>query len=143
MTQEEYNKVKEYSNKLEKLNKICTWIEDNFEKELIDFFDNLISIEGWEIIAHDTHRWVRSDGFYEVEFNIKTNIPDFEIYIRTKCGDMDLQEMWSENNPQKVHSLRECYMDSTWNWHYFVDMFLSEINEQIENGNFKIDENNG
>lgn len=144
MTREEYDKIQEYSDRLAEMNKSTKqsdkWLDDDFEKEIFEFFDRIIDNEDWKIIASDTHRWVSTDGFYEVQFEIETGLPDGEIYVTTKCGDWDLEEEWSKNNPQEVYTLRDCYMSTTWNWHYFVDCFLSEINEQIEAGNFKLDE---
>jgi len=46
-------------------------------------------------------RWCSCDGFYEVQFTLCKG--DEEIYLHTECGGQDLEDEWSENNPQQVH----------------------------------------
>lgn len=72
------------------------------------------------LVASDTHRWVESDGFYEVQFMIK--FPDHTeykseesgIYIHNVKGKKELQEQWSKNNPQRVRFvvIRGLFKDS-------------------------------
>lgn len=68
-------------------------------QKLIDKINKLIDL-GWELTASDTHRWCSSDGFYEVEFSLKKG--DEKIYLHTESGDQDLEDNWSENNPQQI-----------------------------------------
>lgn len=120
MTPEEIAKAKEYSEKCEKFHaEHVEWMPDEFVKELEDFVGGLISKYEWTITADDTHRWVDTDGWYEVEFNVNTEIGD--IYINTESGDQDLEDEWSENNPQGIN-LYDCYLwNCSWDWYYFLD----------------------
>ena len=120
MTKEEIEKAKAYSKKCEEFhinNEEC--IPDELENEIFDFVMSLIYDYGWIITADDTHRWVDCDGFYEVEFELNTEIGD--IYINTECGGRDLEDEWSKNNPQKV-KLEDCYLGNlSWDWCYFLE----------------------
>lgn len=120
MTPEEIAKAKEYSKKCEKFHaEHEEWIPDELENEISDFVRSLIYKYGWTITADDTHRWVESDGWYEVEFMLNTEIGD--IYINTESGDQDLEDEWSENNPQDVN-LEDCYLyGRSWDWYYFLE----------------------
>lgn len=119
MTQEEIEKAKEYSKKCKEFyDKRNEWVPDELENEIKDFVNGLINQYEWTITADDTHRWVDTDGFYEVEFNLNTEIGD--IYIHTECGDRDLEDEWSSNNPQEVE-LNDCYLGKSWNWYYFLE----------------------
>lgn len=68
----------------------------------IDIATELLEKIGGYIIADDTHRWVDTDGFYEVQFTLV--LKEIEIYLGTVSGDSELQEAWSENNPQIVYN---------------------------------------
>ncbi len=69
------------------------------EQELLKQIKNKIS-NGWELVADDTHRWVESDGFYELQFELHKD--NHKIYLHTESGGQDLEDEWSENNPQQV-----------------------------------------
>lgn len=120
MTLEEIAKAKEYSKKCEELyDNHEEWIPDELENEISDFVRSLIYKYDWTITADDTHRWVECDGWYEVEFMLNTEIGD--IYIKTESGDQDLEDEWSENNPQEVY-LENCYLyGHSWDWYYFLE----------------------
>jgi hypothetical protein len=67
--------------------------------------------------ADDTHRWVDTDGFYEVQFTIKFD-NDKSIYLTTVYGGQTLQDEWSHANPQSVNYADfECMMDD-WDCEY-------------------------
>lgn len=117
MIPEEIEKVKEYSKKCEELYKEYEYLPEELESEIEDFVNGLINKYGWTITAHDTHRWVSCDGFYEVEFEMNTEFGD--IYINTKSGGQDLQDEWSRSNPQNVE-LDKCYLSGYWDWCYFL-----------------------
>lgn len=68
-------------------------------QQLIDKITEYIN-NGWELIADNTHRWVESDGFYEVQFELHKG--DDKIYLHTEIGGQDLEDEWSKNNPQQV-----------------------------------------
>lgn len=75
----------------------------NFYKmrqKLIDKITEFIN-NGWELVADDTHRWVSYDGFYEVQFTLRKD--DKEIYLHTETGGQDLEDKWSDKNPQQVY----------------------------------------
>jgi hypothetical protein len=131
MTPEEIAKAKEYSRKCEEFHQEKVgWMPEEFVKELEDFVGGLIGKYEWTITADDTHRWVECDGWYEVEFELNTEIGD--IYINTESGDQDLEDEWSENNPQEV-SLDDCYLyGRSWDWYYFLEN-LYETYERHQN----------
>ena len=131
MTEEEIAKAKEYSKKCEEFyDNHEDWIPDELENEISDFVRSLIYKYDWTITADDTHRWVECDGWYEVEFMLNTEIGD--IYINTESGDQDLEDEWSENNPQEVN-LEDCYLCSrSWDWYYFLEN-LYETYEKHQN----------
>ena len=118
MEKKTFQKLNEYCNDVHILHERgVRWIDN--EEELVNFIDGIINEEGWDIIADDTHRWVESDGFYEVEFNLST--PYGDVYINNKSGGRDLQDEWSESNPHYCHSIDECYLDEqSWDWYYFL-----------------------
>lgn len=120
MTPEEIAKAKEYSKKCEEFyGNHEEWIPDELENEISDFVRSLIYKYDWTITADDTHRWVECDGWYEVEFMLNTEIGD--IYIKTESGDQELEDEWSENNPQEVN-LVDCYLyGNSWDWYYFLE----------------------
>ena len=129
MTQEEKDKLNTYINILEEEypDTDSSIYENPIEKELYDFIDSLIFKYNWTIMAHDTHRWVETDGWYEVEFDLYTG--NGNVYINTECGDFELQDMWSNGNPRKVFSLRDCYMEDVWDWQYFLKGLLDFFKE--------------
>ena len=130
MTPEEITKAKEYSKKCEELyDEHIEWVPDELENEINDFVSSLIYKYDWTITADDTHRWVECDGWYEVEFMLNTEVG--EIYINTESGDQDLEDQWSEDNPQDVH-LCDCYLGKTWDWYYFLEN-LYETYEKYQN----------
>lgn len=120
MIPEEIEKVKEYSKRCEELcNENNKWLSEELECEIKDFVNGLISYYKWTITADDTHRLVDTDGFYEVEFELNTEIGD--IYINTKSGGRDIEDEWSKSNPQRVE-LDDCYLDGqSWDWYYFLE----------------------
>lgn len=115
-----------YTEHLKSDNKIyfSSSIDSDVEDELVDFINGLIWKYNWRIEADDTHRWVETDGFYEVEFHLYTE--KGSVYINNKSGDNDLQEEWSENNPQNLDTIADCYMYSAWDWYYFLDGLIKE-----------------
>lgn len=130
MTNEEIAKTKKYSKKCEELHSNDEWIPNELKSEIFDFVNDLIYKYNWAITADDTHRWVECDGFYEVEFELNTEIGD--VYINTESGDQDLEDEWSKNNPQKVN-LEDCYLYSRpWDWYYFLNN-LYETYEKHQN----------
>lgn len=125
MTEEQFSKIKEYRNLLEVMyDNGESWLPDEFEAELFEFFENLIFQNNWSIIAADTHRWVDTDGWYEVEFHLETDFGD--VYINNVDGDKDLEDIWSENNPQPA-VLSDCGLDyHTWDWFYFLNKLIEK-----------------
>lgn len=69
------------------------------KKELLKQIKNKTS-NGWKLVASDTHRWVESDGFYEVQFELHKD--NHKIYLHAESGGQDLEDEWSKNNPQQV-----------------------------------------
>ena len=134
MKKEELLKLKEFVKELDKIpNPSDSSVPYDLEGELFQFFDELMSKYNWTIIADDTHRWVETDGWYEVAFYLITDFTE-RIYINTESGDIDLQNDWSENNPQEVDNIRECYMDTVWDWNYFLVKLINDIEIAEANG---------
>ena len=127
MRQEDIEKLREYKKILGKVEDKDTYIKYNLADEIGSLIDSLISQEDWEIVADDTHRWVESDGWYEVQFMLHTDFGN--IYINTESGNSELQEQWSDNNPQNVSSIHDCYMYTIWDWYYFLGNLLDEVNK--------------
>lgn len=129
MNRETLEKLIEYVNEIYALHEEgVRWIEN--EDELVSFIDNIISEENWDIVADDTHRWVESDGFYEVEFNLET--PYGDVYINNKSGGRDLQDEWSDANPQYCNSINECYLDEqSWDWYYFLTELVEVLKKNV------------
>lgn len=71
----------------------------NIEQELLKKIEDKIS-DGWSLVANDTHRWVESDNFYEVQFELRKG--GSKIFIHNESGGQDLEDEWSESNPQLV-----------------------------------------
>jgi hypothetical protein len=70
------------------------------EDVLAKVLEFLYNGSDYSIIAHDTHRWVSCDGWYEVEFCItksgeEDNYGEKSIYLHTYCGDQDTEDVWS------------------------------------------------
>lgn len=122
MTKEEKDKIKEYVAELVKDYGSDSYVRSGLDNEMCDYIDSLCGKYGWEIEADDTHRWVGSDGWYEVQFMLYTG--NGSVYINTKSGDQDLEDEWSDSNPQTVSSIRDCYLVSAWDWRYFLGDLL-------------------
>ena len=128
MTKEEIEKVKEFSKKCKTFyDNHKTWLPYEFVNEIFNFVTSLMGKYDWYITADDTHRWVDCDGFYEVEFTLNTEIG--KIYINTESGGRDLEEEWSENNPQQV-GLCDCYLNESWDWYYFLETLYQAYEKQ-------------
>ena len=69
---------------------------DRLEKIFFKICEYLCYELGYTVYANDTHRWVDSDGWYEVQFTLEKDGKD--IYINTQYGDRDLEEEWTNNN---------------------------------------------
>lgn len=129
---DELNKLKEYRDK-------CYYIHhsrkeeclpNELEAELFELVSGLIQKYDWEIIADDTHRWVDTDGWYEVSFNLDTHESYEPVYINTICGDRELEDTWSIGNPQKAE-LDDCGLDyHSWDWYYFLDNLVVGFEEK-------------
>lgn len=130
MEKKTLQKLNEYRDEVYELHERgVRWIDN--EEQLVNFIDGIINEEGWDIIADDTHRWVESDGFYEVEFNLST--PYEDVYINCKSGGRDLQDEWSESNPQYCHSIDECYLDErSWDWYYFLSELVRVLEKNLK-----------
>lgn len=76
--------------------------------KMIEFTLNNSKYDLW---ATDTHRWIETDSFYEVEFRLGKLDEEFSesldnkdyCYLTTLSGDGNLQEEWSANNPQRAN----------------------------------------
>ena len=108
------------------------YLEDDLEQEIVEIVDKIIRENDWGIEAHDTHRWVETDGFYEVEFHLYTE-NDGQVFIQNKSGGRDLEEEWSDSNPQRVNSISDCYLMRTWDWKCFLDSFVKEVDVMLKN----------
>lgn len=130
MTQEEINKLIGYKEQCKTYNDLDqTHIPFELAVEIRQYVEKLIFKYNWTITASDTHRWVDSDGWYEVEFMMYTETGT--VYINTESGDRELEELWSNDNPQEVN-LCDCYLnEQSWDWYYFLDCLISEYKDKI------------
>jgi hypothetical protein len=82
-----------------------------------------------KIEAQDTHRWCECDGYYELQFLLILDAYPGGIYLHTVNGNQELEDKWSDNNPQEVDiSTVIGFMDE-----YDIAFALSEID------NFELD----
>lgn len=82
-----------------------------------------------KIKAKDTHRYCECDGFYELQFNLILDAYPGGIYLHTVNSNQDLEDGWSDNNPQEVNITTVInFMDD-----YDIAFALSEID------NFELD----
>lgn len=100
---------------------------DRLEKLFFKICEYLCYELGYTVYANDTHRWVDSDGWYEVEFTLLNG--EKEIYINTQCGDRDLEEEWTNNNgPCEIYdafySMK--YSSNYWDFTYFFSNFIDD-----------------
>lgn len=130
MTQEEINKLISYKEQCKTYNDSDqVYIPFELAVEIRQYVEKLIFKYNWTITADDTHRWVDSDGWYEVEFMMYTETGT--VYINTESGDRELEELWSNDNPQEVN-LCDCYLnEQSWDWYYFLDCLISEYKDKI------------
>ena len=101
-------------------------------EELINKLDNILYKLGSNLVARDTHRWIESDGWYELQISFqpchKDNIDDEdgEIYLITVYDyDGDLESEYSPNNPQIIYqdNLTQCLSQDQ----------LEEVLKELEN----------
>lgn len=130
MTQEEINKLIGYKEQCKTYNDLDqAHIPFELAVEIRQYVEDLIFKYNWTITASDTHRWVDSDGWYEVEFMMYTETGT--VYINTESGDRELEELWSNDNPQEVN-LCDCYLnEQSWDWYYFLDCLISAYKDKI------------
>ena len=100
---------------------VCKYCKENIESgyydshvekcklsvfNIINIIDQIINKTNFQLVASDTHRWVASDSFYEVQFMLeedpkeKNYNDENHLYITTVSGDQNLEDEWSNNNPQ-------------------------------------------
>lgn len=90
------------------------------------------------LTATDTHRWVESDGFYEVQFMIKfpnsdKSEPDSGIFLHNESGGVDLENEWSKDNPREIQfSQLEKYLDDEWDINYAI-LQINDFLKGMEN----------
>ena len=100
---------------------------DRLEKLFFKICKYLCYELGYTVYANDTHRWVDSDGWYEVQFTLYKD--GKEIYINTQYGDRDLEEEWTNNNgPCEIsdafYSMK--YSSNYWDFRYFFTNFIDD-----------------
>ena len=69
--------------------------EDKLKNKIEEKINN-----GWLLMVSDTHRWCKSDGFYEMRFFLKKE--EKTIYLHSYQGGKDLEDCYSKNNPQEI-----------------------------------------
>lgn len=110
-------------------------MKDYKKEELWELIHKVCKEYGGVLISTDTHRWVESDGFYEVQFMIKfPESPDFKecesgIFIHNESGNQKLEDEWSKTNPREVKFEDfEKYMDEDFDIKYAIE----QINDFLE-----------
>ena len=110
------------------LSKICyvsaskfRWSQHKFEDSLPIYLQHaddllkkiltwLIDKKNYYIAAHDTHRWISSDGWYELEYNLR-NDSGTDVYLTTYSShDQDFEDEWSSEDEHHI-SPDEMYMN--------------------------------
>jgi len=56
----------------------------------------LINEKGYYVVAHETHRYIDSDGWFELEFNLRGGSdPNTDVYLNTHSDtDQDFEDEW-------------------------------------------------
>lgn len=130
MTEQEIAKLEDYKAKCKTCyNSNARCLPHSLSYEIQQFIEELICKYNWSITARDTHRWVDSDGWYEVEFTLYTEVG--EVYVNTEHGDRELEDLWSSDNPQEVN-LYDCYLnDLSWDWCCFLTNLISVYKVEV------------
>ena len=80
--------------------------------------------KGYHIYAHDTHRWISCDGWYELEYNLQDD-NGLDVYITTyNSHEQDFEDEWSSEDGHNV-SYTEVYCnDYDWTPRYALCNFI-------------------
>ena len=106
------------------------------KEKLKKILEKLISDFDYKIEADDTHRWVKSDGFYEVQFELIKD--DIKIFIHNESGNQNLEDKWSKNNPQIVTVTQTLnLMDYDFDCEYVINMLNEKLPKHIIKAVFK------
>lgn len=86
---------------------IALSIYDIFERVLQDLTEN----KGYSIWAHDTHRWISTDGWYELEYELhRKDIKN--IYLTTYCSyEQSFEDEWKSDDIHTGVYYRNVYMN--------------------------------
>lgn len=100
------------------------WLLEPTAEELIDEVLNYLVYKGWRVVAHDTHRWIDSDGWYELQFELMS--PDYneDVYLHTySTYERDFEEQWSKEGDTEVE-ICDIYWDDRddgWDYKYALE----------------------
>ena len=90
---------------------------------------NLTEDKGYRIYAHDTHRWISTDGWYELEYNLQDD-NGLDLYITTYSShEQEFEDEWSSENGHDVSYSEVYYSDFEWTPKYALCSFIE--NEQV------------
>lgn len=89
----------------------------------------LTETKNYHIHAHDTHRWISLDGWYELEYNLQDD-NGLDLYITTYSSyDQDFEDEWTSESGHSVSSSEVYYSDGDWTPKYALTSFIE--NEQV------------
>lgn len=76
----------------------------------------LVDEKGWQVVARDTHRWIDSDGWYELEFALRSQDGIEDVYLHThSTHDREFEEEWSREGDTYVE-ISDIYWDDKDDW---------------------------
>ena len=75
------------------------WYPEDFLKKILTY---LTEEKSYFIYAHDTHRWISSDGWYELEYNLQDD-NGTDVYLTTYSShEQDFEDDWSSEDGHHV-----------------------------------------
>lgn len=81
---------------------------DDFLRKILNY---LTDEKNYCIYAHDTHRWISTDGWYELEYNLQDD-NGTDVYLTTyNSHDQDFEDEWTSEDGHHV-TAGELYMNS-------------------------------
>ena len=86
------------------------------EKLIRDCLERLTYKYDYYLHAGDTHRWIESDGWYELEYVLLSHTdPNLRIYLDTySTSDQEFQDEWSTEGGKDIESHEMCIENDLW-----------------------------
>lgn len=86
------------------------------EKLIKDCLERLTYKYSYYIHAGDTHRWIESDGWYELQYELLSHEdPNFRIYLDTySTSEQEFQDEWSTDGGRDIEFHEMCIKNDLW-----------------------------